>query len=312
MTEGKKSGRAGRPSLPFGYVAAWVLVLLLGAPGARGADAEFVRETEAWRKERVAKLIEPDGWLTPVGLHFLKAGESTIGRAKGNDVVIAAGPDRLGTLSVANGNVSLTLADGVDALIGGKRVRKAELKASDGAVKATVVTFGTASFFVMKPSGRVAIRVKDNASAARRNFSGFDYFPIDKKWRVEARWEAFERSRMMPFTDVQGLTGPMLIPGKAVFEWEGKRYELLPIDEGRDRPLFFVISDATSGKETYGACRFIYTEWPKDGKVILDFNRAENPPCAFTSFAMCPLPPKQKRFPFAVTAGEKTYRGKRE
>jgi hypothetical protein len=108
-----------------------------------------------------------------------------------------------------------------------------------------------------------------------------------------------------------GKTGPEPIPGKAVFEFEGKKYELLPIDEGRDVPLFFVFSDKTSGKETYGACRFLYVEWPSPGAttIVLDFNRAENPPCAFTPFAMCPLPPKENRLPFAIAAGEKNYRG---
>jgi uncharacterized protein (DUF1684 family) len=96
-----------------------------------------------------------------------------------------------------------------------------------------------------------------------------------------------------------------------VFERDGRRYELLPIDEGRHVPLFFVFSDATSGKETYGACRFLYVDWPKEGatELILDFNRAENPPCAFTPFSTCPLPPRENRLPFAVTAGEQTYRG---
>ncbi len=280
--------------------------------GAAAADAALVRETEAWRRERVTQLTQPENWLTLVGLHFLKPGVSTIGRGKQNDVVIAAGPERLGTVTLEGDRVRITLAAGVDASIDGQTSTTAELKAADGPVKATLVRFGEASLFVMKPSGRVAIRVKDNAAPARTQFAGLEYFPIDRKWRIEARWEAFEKSRIMPFTDVKGMTGPMIVPGKAIFEWEGKRYELLPIDEGRDKPLFFVISDLTSGKESYGACRFIYTDWPKDGKVVLDFNRAENPPCAFTPFAMCPLPPRENRLPFAVMAGEKTYRGRHD
>lgn len=282
------------------------------ANGAMAAEAAFGREIEAWRTARVAELTQPENWLTLVGLHFLKPGTGTVGRGKQNDVVIAAGPERLGTVTVEGDSVRFTVAAGVDATIDGQRVGSAELKAADGPVPATLVRFGAASLFAMKPGGRVAIRVKDNAAPARTQFAGLEYFPIDRKWRIEARWEAFEKSRLMPFTDVRGITGPMIVPGKAVFEWEGKRYELLPIDEGRDKPLFFVIADLTSGKETYGACRFIYTEWPKDGKVILDFNRAENPPCAFTAFAMCPLPPRENRLPFAVTAGEKTYRGRPE
>jgi uncharacterized protein (DUF1684 family) len=122
----------------------------------------------------------------------------------------------------------------------------------------------------------------------------------------------FEKSRQIPLTNILGQVSPALVPGKAVFEWEGKTYELLAIDEGPHEPLFFVISDATSGKETYAAARFIYAERAKDGKIVLDFNRAENPPCAFTPFATCPLPPKENRLPFAVTAGERNYRGRHD
>lgn len=289
-----------------------VVAALTAAAVVQAAPAGdvFVRETEAWRAERVARLTTADGWLTLAGLHFLKRGESTIGSAKENDVVLVKGPARLGRVILdANGRVTLTLAAEADALIDGRRARTAELKPAAGTAPATLVSVGTMSFFVVDPNGRRALRVKDSASPRRTEFAGLDYFPIDPTWRIEARWEAFERSRMIPVTDVRGQTGPALVPGKAVFERDGKTFELLPIDEGRDRPLFFVISDATSGNETYGAARFVYADWPKDGKVILDFNRAENPPCAFTPFSMCPLPPKENRLPFAVRAGEKSYRG---
>ena len=291
----------------------WLLAGMLPWVGAAergtgGGDAAFRSEHDAWRAARVAKLTEPDGWLTLVGLHFLKDGESTIGRGRGNDVVLAAGPERLGRVMVKAGAVTLTVADGVEAAVDGRKVRSVELKPADGAAKATTVTFGTASLFAMKPGGRPAIRVKDNASERRTRFAGLEYIPADPAWRIEARWEAFERSRMIPVTDVKGITGPQLVPGRAVFRRDGREYELLAIDEGRDKPLFFVLSDATSGKETYGACRFIYADWPQGDRIVLDFNRAENPPCAFTPFAMCPLPPKENRLPFAVMAGEKTYR----
>lgn len=293
----------------------WVLGMMLvaGAANAAAADAAFARETEAWRTERVAKLLEPDNWLTLVGLHFLKAGDSTVGSAKGNDVVIASGPARLGTVTVTkDGVVTLRVVEGVDVLVAGQRVRMAELKPAAGGKKATMVTSGTLTLFVVDPNGRRALRVKDSASERRTKFAGLDHFAPDPAWRIEARWEEFEKSRVVMFTDVLGQPSPMVIPGKAVFERDGKRFEFLAIDEGRNRPLFFVFSDTTNGKETYGGGRHLYTAWPKDGKVILDFNRAENPPCAFTPFSMCPLPPKENRLPLPVRAGEKDYRGKRD
>jgi uncharacterized protein (DUF1684 family) len=289
------------------------LLVAIGVVASCGANGAFVRETQAWREQRRAELLQPDGWITLVGLHFLKPGVSTIGSAKENAVVLAKGPQRLGKVEVApDGTVWLDVAQSVEAAVDGRKVQRVELKPAAGARKATTVTIGTVSLFAMEPNGRKAIRVRDSASERRTEFAGLEYFPADPTWRIEARWEAFEKSRMIPVTDVLGQTSPALIPGKAVFERDGKRYELLPIDEGRDKPLFFVISDSTSGKETYGACRFIYVPWPKGDGIVLDFNRAENPPCAFTPFAMCPLPPKENRLPFAVRAGEKTYRGKHD
>lgn len=283
----------------------------LGAATPAESRAGYFTEVEALRKERVTQLTKPDGWLSLIGLHFLAEGENTIGRSKDNRVVLAKGPAHVGVAAVgADGRVTLALTAGVEAKIDGRAaVAGEELKPGLGAVKPTLVTCGPVSFFVIERGGKKALRVKDSEAERRAHFAGIDYFPVDPVWRVEARWVEFERSRQIPIVNILGQTSPALVPGKAVFEREGKTYELLAIDEGRNEPLFFVISDATSGKETYGAARFIYAEWPKDGKVLLDFNLAENPPCAFTPFATCPLPPKENRLPFAVTAGEKNYRG---
>lgn len=275
---------------------------------AAQADAAFVSENEAWKAKRREELLVPDGWLTLVGLHVLKPGENTIGSAKGSDVLLPKGPALLARATVAaSGKVTLRVEPGVDALIDGKKVSEAELKLRDGPTKPTTVSAGSLSFFVMDRGGTRAIRVKDSESESLTKFAGLDYFPADPAWRIEARWEPFDKLRMMPVTDRLGLIAPTLMAGKAIFERDGQRYEMLAIDEGLGKPLFFVFSDQTSGKETYGAARFIYTE-AKDGKVILDFNRAENPPCAFTPFAVCPLPPKENRLPFAVRVGEKAYK----
>jgi uncharacterized protein len=246
-----------------------------------------------------------------VGLHFLKDGANTVGSAKGNDVILSKGPARIGTITVgAEGKVTLDAAPGADLRVNGSPIQRTEM-GWESKAKRTLVSFGSITVFIVDRLGKKALRVRDSESERRTHFVGLDYFPIDPKWRIEARWEFFEKSRLLPITDMLGKTGPEPVPGRAVFEYNGKTYELLPIDEGRDVPLFFVLSDATSGKETYGGCRFLYVDWPKEGAttIVLDFNRAENPPCAFTPFAMCPLPPKQNRLPFAVRAGEQNYRG---
>ncbi len=285
------------------------LVGLAGAHAASNPD-DTVRRSLEWRAERTAELTKPDGWLSLIGLHFLKPGPNTVGSDKGNDVVLVQGPGRFGVVTVGvESKVRFEIASGLEAKIAGQVVGSGDLLLGAGAVKPTLVSCGTVSFFVIERGGKMALRVRDSTSARRAHFAGLDYFPIDPSWCIAARWVAFEKSRMIPLVNILGQTSPALVPGKAVFERDGKTVELLAIDEGPGEPLFFVIADATSGKETYAAARFVYADLPKDGVVILDFNRAENPPCAFTPFATCPLPPKENRLPFGVTAGEKSYRG---
>ncbi len=290
-----------------------VLVLLALVAGVVGADEKtsHAAAIEAWRKQRVEELTKEDGWLTLIGLHFMKTGANTVGSARDNDIVLAKAPPHVGTITVAaDGKVTLATDRTSGVRVDGADVVAAELMWAD-ARKPTLVTTGTLTFFVVDRGGKKALRVKDSAAESRTHFLGLDYFPTDPAWRIEAQWIPFEKSRLVPITTMIGQTAPEPVPGKAVFERDGRTIELLPIDEGRDVRLFFVISDLTSGKETYGGCRFLYVDWPKEGErtIVLDFNRAENPPCAFTAFSTCPLPPKENRLPFAVRAGEKSYRG---
>ncbi|MES1168211.1 MAG: DUF1684 domain-containing protein, partial [Oleiharenicola lentus] len=220
---------------------------------------------------------------------------------------LAAGPARLGTVTYADGKVSFTLADGVDAAIDGTTARSAELDYKSD--KPTYVRAGTVNFYVMDRSGKLFLRVRDSESARRKNFAGIEAYPTDPAWRIEAAWVPFDPPREIKITNIIGLVEPAVIPGKAVFTHEGKTYELIPIDEGPEEDLFFVLTDTTAGTETYEACRFLYAKRPVDGKIILDFNKVYNPPCAFTPFATCPLPPKENFLPFALRAGEKKYLG---
>jgi len=283
-----------------------LLPLLLLTASALAEDA-YVQSVEAWRAKRVAALTAPESWLSLIGLHRLEPGAQSIGAAEGNAIRLAAGPARLGTVSLGlDRNVTLTLVDGTEATIGGRAVRSGELVYTGR--EPTIVRFGTASFHVIERGSDLYLRVRDTEAPGRKHFAGIDSFPIDPAWRIEAQWVPFDPPRQMPITNILGQTTPAPVPGKAVFTHEGRTFELLPIDEGTDE-LFFVITDLTAGEETYGAARFLYADKPRDGKIVLDFNRTENPPCAFTSFATCPLPPKENRLPFRLTAGEKNYRG---
>ena len=279
----------------------------LGAVEPGPSPDAYTQEIEAWRAHRLQQLTKADGWLTLIGLHFLKAGENSVGTAPDNAVVLAKGPAHLGTFTLASdGRVRGVFNPGIEVQVGGQAVLSADLR-DDHHGPPSLVTVGDVSLLVIDRDGRKALRVKDRGAETRTHFPGIEYFPIDPGWRIEAQWVPFDKPREVPIRNVLGSVSPALILGKAVFTREGQTCELLPIHEGPDEVLFFVISDLTSGTQTYAAARFLYAAPPVDGKVVLDFNKAQNPPCAFTPFATCPLPPKENQLKLAVMAGEKFH-----
>ena len=273
------------------------------------SDTTYETEIERWRSERTARLTSEGGWLSLIGLHFLKDGDNTLGSAEDNDIVLAAGPEYLGTVHLGKyARVKIQINPGQDVRVDGVEMLSADL--ADGRKnKPTLVTAGTMSFYVIERGGKKALRVKDSASARRRDFGGIDYFPIDLSWRIQAQWVPFDQPKSVPIKNILGQESMAMVLGKVVFEREGQTYELLPLQDSFGAPLFLIIADETSGEETYGAARFVYADAPKDGVVMIDFNKAINPPCAYTPFATCPLPPAENVMPIAVRAGEKDYRG---
>jgi uncharacterized protein (DUF1684 family) len=273
--------------------------------------ADFSQQTQQWQGKRLANLTAPSGWLSLIGLEWLKDGANRVGSASDNDIVLKAGPAHLGVVTLSkDGALHIVLDKNSGATIDGKPISEGDLvddmRAGDGSP--TTVAFGSANFFVIDREGRKALRVKDSNAETRTHFLGLDYFPTDPSWRIVADWVPFDPPQELEIGSVLGTINKEKVPGKAVFHRDGHTYELMPIQEEPDS-LFFVIADRTSGRETYGAARFLYAELPKDGKVVLDFNRAYNPPCAFTPYATCPLAPPENRLDLAVTAGEKKYRG---
>ncbi len=298
--------------LPRFLFLALLLAAVLSGFGASqnpGPTEDHPKSIQAWRAARVARLTTPDGWLTLIGRHLLSPGENTVGTAPDNSVRLAAGPPYLGTVTLApDRKITLTPAPAARLDVDGGPARDSVELVFKGE-KPTRVTFGTANFYVMQRGEELYLRVRDSQAANLAKFAGIDYFPINPAWRIEATWVPFDPVKQVNITNMIGVTEPAPVPGKAVFTWQGRTVELLPIDEGDN--LFFVLTDLTAGEETYEASRFLYVPKPKagEGKIILDFNRMQNPPCAFTTFATCPLPPKENRMPFRVTAGEKNYRG---
>ena len=274
-------------------------------------SSDYSKQIDAWRTGRLERLKAPNGWLSLIGLEWLKDGKNTVGSAKDNDIVLAKGPAHLGTIALKDGKATIELDPKSGATIDDKRVKSASLL-DDSHDKPTTVAFGTASFYMIDRNGKNGLRVKDSEAEARKHFTRIDNFPIDPSWRIEAKWIAFNPPHTLETPNVLGQTDKFPVPGKAVFTRGGKTYELLPVIEvAGDHELFLIFADRTSGKETYGAARFLYADMPKDGKIVLDFNKAYNPPCAFTPYATCPLAPPQNRLDLAVTAGEKKYSGGR-
>lgn len=275
-----------------------------------GVDDDYSREIESWRKQRLERLQAPDGWLSLVGLDWLKPGPNKIGSASDNDIVIAKAPAHLGSIEWNGDKVTITLAKDSGATIDDKVLVSAELL-DDAHEQPTTIAFDSVRFYLIdRAGGKKGLRIKDSEAKTRTGFLGIDAYPIDPSWRIEARWVAFDPPHTLEIPNVIGTIEKMPVPGKAVFERDGKTFELLPVLETADADeLFFILADKTSGKETYGAARFVYSAMPKDGKVVIDLNKAYNPPCAFTSFATCPLAPPENRLGVAVTAGEKKYRG---
>lgn len=292
-------------------VAAAVLSAAMSAaqPAPAVAAASHRAEIEQWRQQRLARLTSPTGWLTLVGLNWLKPGANTLGSAPDNSIVLAQWPAHLGTVQLDGKAATITLAPDVDAKIGDGNARSA-LLVDDSQPQPTVVSAGSVSFYLLQRGDLFGLRIKDSEAPTRRNFVGLDYFDIDPGWRIEARWEAYDPPHEVEEPNVIGQVDKVVVPGAAVFERNGKTFRVEPVIETPgDTDYFLVFADRTSGRETYGAARFVYTEPPKDGKVIIDFNEAYNPPCAFTPYATCPLPTQQNRLDVRVTAGEKKYRG---
>ncbi len=295
------------------FLAAAVLAAGVGLGSAGvSTDSSYVKQIQDWRHERVEHLRAPHGWLSLVGLDWLKDGANSVGSAKGNDIVLASAPAHLGMITLAHGKATIVLAAKSGASIDGKSASSATLL-DDSHEHPTTVAFGTVSFYLVQRGDKYGLRVKDSEAPTRTHFLGLDYFPVDPGWRLEAKWEAYNPPHEVEEPNILGQMDKVVVPGAAVFERDGNTYRVEPVIETPgDTNLFLVFGDKTNGHESYGAARFVYTEPPKDGKVIIDFNKAYNPPCAFTPYATCPLPTAQNRLKLRVTAGEKKYRGTHE
>lgn len=252
---------------------------------------DFAAEWRSWQSRRLTTLKKPYGWLALAGLHWLKPGANRI-------------PGLPGAYELKGGEVTLVAAPEDGYTLGGKPTARRVLS-SDATDTPDRLLVGTKAVMVISRSGRVGLRVWDSESPVRKGFKGIEAFPPDPRWRITARWEAYAQPKAVEVPSVIGTPTHELAPGRAWFTIDGKEYALEPTQDGDS--LFFVFKDRTAPKETYGGGRFLDAPPPRNGTVVLDFNRAYNPPCVFTSFATCPLPLPENVLPVRIDAGEKTW-----
>jgi len=277
---------------------------------ASAPAASYEQELEQWKAKRLTSLKSEDGWLALIGLFWLKEGENRFGSDATGEIVLPDGkaPALAGTLRLAAGKVTLDAKPEAKITSKGQPVTTLELK-SDEDGEPTMLEMGPLSFHVVKRGERLGLRVKDRENPARAAFKGTDYYPADKKWVVNARFEPYQPPKQVPILNVLGMETEETSPGTLAFEVDGRPYKLEALKEKGEEQFFIIFADQTNRTETYEAGRYLYADPPgADGRVTLDFNRAYSPPCAFTKYATCPLPPRQNRLALRVEAGER-YRG---
>ncbi len=286
----------------------WLVTPVLWLPLAGLVeDDPYRKEIQAWRVEREANLQKDGSWLTVAGLYWLRGGESTVGADSENDFVLPeTAPAFVGTFTYEDGKVTFRAREGV-AVIHKKDEKPVSLVTLEPGEKNALV-FGKLSMWVHASGPRLAIRLRDLESPIRKEFTGLSWYEIDPAYRVTAKFTAHPKPKDVEILNMLGDIERYQSPGLVEFELLGQAFRMEPVLSSDRRQIWFIFKDGTSGKETYPAARFLYADLPKDGSVVVDFNKAYNPPCAFNPYTTCPMPPKENRLKVRIEAGEKNYK----
>jgi len=268
-------------------------------------EAAYVESIKEWQVQRLERLKDKNGWLSLVGLYWLEEGENSFGSDTTNDIVFPEKADAYsGILILEDSLVTLRVAKGVEVLVGDSLVTEMEL-ADDHLENTTRLQQGDLAWYIVKRGERYGIRLRDHKHPRLNELDHIPNYPIQTDYVVEATLEAFDTPRIMTVpTPVEGYTEDYECPGILKFRINGTDLELYPFTSRN--VYFLVIADETTGLDSYGAGRFMYTASDSLGRIILDFNKAYNPPCAFSPFATCPMPPRENFLPIAIEAGEKS------
>jgi len=268
---------------------------------------EYIKEINDWHQKRIENLKKENGWLNLVGLFFLKEGENTFGSSDKNDFVIndAELPEKVCTFVLNDTLIEMIADDDVELFVDSFPVKKILLN-HDLTGKPTIVSYKSYRWLIIKRGDKFALRVRNLEAPLAKEFKGIDRFPINDDWRIVADFIPYNTPKEVLVPSIIGIPEKEISLGKARFNIQGKTFELDAYESGEK--LFFVFADETNGKETYGAGRFLYADKPDSNeKLILDFNKAYNPPCAFTKYATCPLPTPENYLKIRITAGEKKF-----
>lgn len=281
-------------------------------------DSSWEKDLTVWRAQYVENLLKPDGWLALTGLEWLQPGDNSLGSSPDNKIRLAAGsPPHLAILRLEGEIVTLHPPPGgfpPDLLVAGSPAKPQALRVEPNNDKVSPhLTAGTLNMYVIRREERFALRIKDSHSPAIVGFHGLHLYPPDASYRVTAKWIPYSPPKTITLATLVGTKYDQPVPGGAEFVLAGKAFRLEPVlEDPAVAKLFFILRDTTSTTTTYGACRFLYTGFPsngldKPGELVLDFNRLENPPCAYTPYSTCPLPPPGNRLPIALPVGEQRY-----
>jgi uncharacterized protein (DUF1684 family) len=295
-----------------------ILAFLTFSAPSYAQTADWAKEELSWRTQHAADLQKPDGWLSLIGLEWLQPGETALGSAADNEIHLpASAPPYLAVLKLDGGVVQLAAPKGgfPDGLkVDGTPAKEQTLRADLDKDKFNPrITYGTLNFYVIRRAERFAVRLKDAKSPSLSEFHGLKWYAPDPAYKVKAKWVPYSPAKKVSLITLVGTSYDQPVPGYAEFTLQGKAYRLEPVlEDPQSTRLFFILKDLTSAETTYPACRFLYTPLPgqgvdREGDLVLDFNHLENPPCAYTPYATCPLPPPGNRLPVALPVGEQRY-----
>lgn len=289
-----------------------LFIIILAASGCSEkkpepkGTAEYIAEIEQWHQKRIERLKDENGWLTLVGLYWLKEGDNIFGSDKSNDIIFPENaPKNIGKINLKDSIITLKVNEEVNVTIEDKSIKEIKLE-HDLTGNPTILDLSSFRWYIIKRGDRYGIRLRDINAPLRNKFDGIERFPVNEDWKITASFEVYDPPKVISLPTQMGTVVEEPSPGAVVFKKGGQTYRIDAVDTGRR--LWLIFADETSGKETYGAGRYLYIDKPdSSGKTIVDFNLVYNPPCVFTKYATCSFPPKQNFLKLRIAAGEKMW-----